>query len=709
MKGSAFVGCATALLLANFPIAHAAPIDAIAPRDFSADLRNFNQIQRLMHNLRSRIGVPFSAMQNVGLSIQQTLQVQPLDLVLLPSGYCFSCSTPPHTEPNQSKRPNPFQNEMVELDESQLLVACTDDNSARKPDEWPLRKACPGQEKLLREFLSDVCDQGSRLAVPKARLEKAPVFQVGNRTCMPMDPKQSTCSTTPLSAHTSTLPSSTFRTETSTSRTLGDRLQDLVSSMYQYKNLSATVAPPITASTRSPTRMTVSSPLIGNGPSSTEPKASTSPISAISSSSALINPPIMAFGDGTIPPNPAHTPTSEAPPHHDDRVHSIPYLPSSLATARTSEVSSYAATSKSMKGNKSISSSSTLQSALKSTEFLSLTTKQRTAIPASTNRPEPTTDPNGSDGRRESAISAFYASLHAQQSKASEVASSTTLNLDDDPFFYPRVGPMDEEDHRQAVSILLAWRSSLSAAVASASSSADHREAMSVMGAWQSSYSAALKAASIVSASLTSNKGVNLAVTTSTARGLTAGQASSITAYVAARTIDLDVAMETSACVPTSTDDEDSSLEGSPTVLTATFPTQTKDTEVIARAACHNVPHHHHPPNAMGIPWGKILDGPPSRTTRVQRPHAPNPFILYPPQPPWPSYTTTRTGTETAHPETLAYLNAVLQNAGYPPTTDWVTTITGTFTDVRPSRCHRSPCDLKWDFTSSKYPAVASA
>jgi hypothetical protein len=187
MKASTLFGGGTTALLAGFLLAQGAPVDAIAPRDFSADLPNFSQVQLMLHNLRSRIGIPFTAMRNVGLNFNHTLEVKPYDLVLLPSGYCFSCSTSPHGGPDYAKGPNPFRNEMVEVDESQLLIACTDDSAGGKADDWPLMRACPGQEEVVRTFLLDISSYGSKIAIPKARLENAPLFEVGKHICMPED------------------------------------------------------------------------------------------------------------------------------------------------------------------------------------------------------------------------------------------------------------------------------------------------------------------------------------------------------------------------------------------------------------------------------------------------------------------------------------------------------------------------------------------
>lgn len=90
----------------------------IEGRDFSADdMRSFNQIVRLLYNIRSRIGIPFGAMTSVGLSLPQILEVGPLDLSLLPSGYFFSCDTIEYSTAEESRLPSPFENPMVEIDE----------------------------------------------------------------------------------------------------------------------------------------------------------------------------------------------------------------------------------------------------------------------------------------------------------------------------------------------------------------------------------------------------------------------------------------------------------------------------------------------------------------------------------------------------------------------------------------------------------------
>lgn len=265
MKASTLFGDGIAALLAGFLLAQGAPVDAIAPRDFSADLRNFSQVQLMLHNLRSRIGVPFTAIRNVGLKFNHTLEVKPLDLILLPSGYYFSCSTSPHGELDYAKGPNPFPNEMVEVDESQLLIACTDDSAGGKADEWPLMRACPGQEEILRTFLLDISSHGSMIAIPKSRLENAPVFEVGKHMCMPVDPERTSCSITPsFTSAPSPVPSSSLPTSDA-EIALSNRLIDLkvfISSIYQQKTLLNTelsMASSTTATTNAVTASTISS------------------------------------------------------------------------------------------------------------------------------------------------------------------------------------------------------------------------------------------------------------------------------------------------------------------------------------------------------------------------------------------------------------------------------------------------------------------
>ena len=684
MKVPAFVGCAAALLVTVRPRAQASPrppVNAIEPRDFSADLRNFNRVQHLLHNLRSRIGVPFSAMQNVGLAFQQTLEVQPLDLVLLPTGYCFSCSTSPHNPPDQSKSPDPFRNEMVELDESQLLVACTDNTSDAKPDEWPLMKACPGQERLLREFLTDVCNHGSRLAVPKARVEKAPIFQIDKRICMPMNPKQINCSTTPLSAQvTSTLPPSTFRTERGTTGTLRDRLQDLISSMSQYKSVSGTITAPSTASSQSSNSTTILPSISVTNLNRTNHDATLVPTSTNTLPSSLVDHPKTMSTQTKVDANSTSDHNSTPPPHEHDGAQSTPRRKhSKLATTHNSSPSNPAVTLNSIKDNKVLSSSSTIRSIPVPTKPSSKIWSQPTFVPSSKYPTEPW-DPNDSDARRWSAISAYMASLNAAKTETSQVASSTAPDLDDDEFFYPRVEPFDEEDHRKAISILLAWRSSESAMAASISSSIDHRKAMSVMGAWQSSHEAELNAvyaasaASAESAARASVKRTNIATTTSALRGRLTGQRPPRTAYVVPRTTAPDVAMETSACTFASTDDEDPFLEEGSAVLPSVVPTETEGSMITPRAVCHfrNWDKNR---NRYGI--YDAMGGPPPKkqpypTRTGNGPMKEAPYT-------WEVYTKTVTGTETAHWDTLAHLNHVLSEAGLPTTTEWVTTLTQTW------------------------------
>jgi len=178
-----------AALLATCVQSSPAPIGILA-RDFSDDSRNFNQIVQLMHNMRTRIGIPFKAMVNIGLQYPQTVEIDPLDLALLPSGYCFSCDTH-HANPDESKHPNPLANSMIEIDEDQLILICAESDEEHG-FEWPLVKECPGSKDILKDFLVDLRLKGNRVAVPKSRVLKAPLLETGRR-CMPKDPSKTTC------------------------------------------------------------------------------------------------------------------------------------------------------------------------------------------------------------------------------------------------------------------------------------------------------------------------------------------------------------------------------------------------------------------------------------------------------------------------------------------------------------------------------------
>jgi hypothetical protein len=175
-------------------------------RDFSADLRNFNQIVQLLYNIRSRIGIPFSAMTNVGLSLPQILEADPLNLALLPSDSCFSCDTVAHPTPDDSKLPSPFMNRMVEIDEEQIIIICAEVDKEHGP-ELPYMKACPGQQ-VLKQFLVDLRTRGSRLAVPKDRLKKAPLWEwkyaagEGGYRCVPNNENGNGCSVVPATKKT---------------------------------------------------------------------------------------------------------------------------------------------------------------------------------------------------------------------------------------------------------------------------------------------------------------------------------------------------------------------------------------------------------------------------------------------------------------------------------------------------------------------------
>ena len=174
-------------------VAPASDIKFMQPRDFSDDQRQFHQIVRLLHNMRSRIGVPFSAMMNVGLDYPITIEIDPLDLTLLVSGYCFICDTRSSPE---STQPCPFQNTMVELDETQLVMLCAEVDEYGF--EWPMVRICDDQHKnTLLWFLADLHGRGSKLAVSKERIMKAPVIDIDKYRCIPTPPN-TTCTPMPI-------------------------------------------------------------------------------------------------------------------------------------------------------------------------------------------------------------------------------------------------------------------------------------------------------------------------------------------------------------------------------------------------------------------------------------------------------------------------------------------------------------------------------
>jgi hypothetical protein len=126
-----------AALLTPFSPIQCAPLET---QDFSDDLRNFNQTILLLHNIRSLIGVPSSALLNPSPSFTGTfpLELHPLDLALLPAGYSFGSSATPvdnHLKP---------KDEIIKLDETQLIVICADSDDEHG-FEWPMVERCEGR------------------------------------------------------------------------------------------------------------------------------------------------------------------------------------------------------------------------------------------------------------------------------------------------------------------------------------------------------------------------------------------------------------------------------------------------------------------------------------------------------------------------------------------------------------------------------------
>jgi hypothetical protein len=82
-------------------------------------------------------------MTNVGLSLPQILEVDPLDLALLPSGYCFSCDTVTHPTPDDSKLPSQFMNRMVDIDEEQIIIICAEVDEEHGPELPTVHESMP--------------------------------------------------------------------------------------------------------------------------------------------------------------------------------------------------------------------------------------------------------------------------------------------------------------------------------------------------------------------------------------------------------------------------------------------------------------------------------------------------------------------------------------------------------------------------------------
>ncbi|TAQ88652.1 hypothetical protein B7494_g3005 [Chlorociboria aeruginascens] len=175
---------------------NAAPIQgnstayALENRDYVNDFRGFEKITRTLQNSGSRIGVKFSSMMNIGVDYPSALEINPEDLVLLPRGYCYSCDTGAGPDPGKDTDPNPYQNIMAELNETEIIVTCSDYDNVRGP-EWPLVRRCGEQERLFREYLIELRSRGNRLAVPKERLEEATVLMYNVIKCVPRENKKS--------------------------------------------------------------------------------------------------------------------------------------------------------------------------------------------------------------------------------------------------------------------------------------------------------------------------------------------------------------------------------------------------------------------------------------------------------------------------------------------------------------------------------------
>jgi hypothetical protein len=95
----------------------------------------------------------------------------------------------------------------LEIDEEQIIIICAEVDEEHGP-ELPFMKACPGQQEVLEQFLTDLQTQGSRLAVSKERLEKAPLLEwnyiagEGGYRCVPKDANGVECSVVPATKKT---------------------------------------------------------------------------------------------------------------------------------------------------------------------------------------------------------------------------------------------------------------------------------------------------------------------------------------------------------------------------------------------------------------------------------------------------------------------------------------------------------------------------
>jgi hypothetical protein len=172
-------------------------------RDYPGNSRSFNDITRLLNDLDAHIAVPVSAISHVGLRWPLQFDLSPNAFVLLPQSYTFNNPAAlelsnmraseieisnkigsigekavVNVSPSLSQvnyfvgvKGNAFVGELVEIDPKKILAVCT-------------TPACLEAEETLKSFVNDLVDRGSKLAVTKEVLEKAPFLNPNERHCI---------------------------------------------------------------------------------------------------------------------------------------------------------------------------------------------------------------------------------------------------------------------------------------------------------------------------------------------------------------------------------------------------------------------------------------------------------------------------------------------------------------------------------------------
>ena len=123
----------------------------LAARDWSDDSHNWLQIMQTLQNTGSHIGIPIQGFQTFQLSTPLLLEVQPYDLVMVPS----------QITPDLAVK-------LVEVDKREPIMFCT-----TSPGQHTER--CKGQEENLNDFFADLRAHEVSVVVAKGRLQKAPI------------------------------------------------------------------------------------------------------------------------------------------------------------------------------------------------------------------------------------------------------------------------------------------------------------------------------------------------------------------------------------------------------------------------------------------------------------------------------------------------------------------------------------------------------